>query len=60
MTIYDPNHVVVAGTFFIADGWDEAEKVAKAGFESEAWRKASPEGYTENVILEEDRNATDK
>ena len=49
ITIYDEMHVEVAATFFIADGWDEAERVAKAAFESEEWRKASSRGHAEIV-----------
>ena len=41
----------VAVTSFIAPDWDTAEKVAKAGFESNAWQKASVEGYTEMVDI---------
>jgi len=49
--IISPTGEVIATTRFMAPTEEEAEKVAKAGFESGAWKKATPDGYTETVRI---------
>lgn len=53
LSVIDSNGVIVAESFFIAESWDKAAAIAKAGFESGEWANASEEGHTHMVTLPE-------